>query len=262
MRYWFIILFIGSLYSCSSLPQQKIVENNPAVAHRGAWKNKELPKNSIAALRHAIELGCAGSEFDVRMTADSVLVIHHDSEFQGVKIENSSYKDLLNFHLSNGEELPTLKDFIEAGIRNNRTTGLVCEIKPVASKETGRIIAAKVLTLVQNLGAESYISSYISFDYGILTEIERLDPDARTQYLGGDKSPDEIKESKLSGLDYYIDVYRKHPEWINRAKKLHLLLNAWTVDKPEDQQWLINNGFDYITTNEPELLLTKNKKNK
>ncbi|MBK9678989.1 MAG: hypothetical protein IPO69_08985 [Saprospiraceae bacterium] len=32
-------------------------------------------KNSIAALRHAIDLGCVGSEFDVHMTADDSLII-------------------------------------------------------------------------------------------------------------------------------------------------------------------------------------------
>ena len=34
---------------------------------------------------------CAGAEFDVRMTADNVLVVNHDPEFFGLKIEKVKY---------------------------------------------------------------------------------------------------------------------------------------------------------------------------
>jgi glycerophosphoryl diester phosphodiesterase len=37
-------------------------------------------------------------------------------------------------------------------------------------------------------------------------------------------------------------------------------LNVWTVNNKEDMQWLIDNKFDYITTNEPELLFEVIKK--
>ncbi len=31
-------------------------------------------------------------------------------------------------------------------------------------------------------------------------------------------------------------------------------MNIWTVDSPEDLQWCIDNGADFITTNYPERL--------
>jgi len=52
--------------------------SNTVIAHRGAFKKNGFPENSIASLREAIRLGCTGSEFDVRMTADEVLVVNHD----------------------------------------------------------------------------------------------------------------------------------------------------------------------------------------
>ena len=58
--------------------------NNKVIAHRGAWKNTGTPQNSIASLKAAIALGCAGSETDVHMTADSALVINHDPEWGGL----------------------------------------------------------------------------------------------------------------------------------------------------------------------------------
>ena len=47
------------------------------VAHRGFWNCEEAgyAKNSVAALRCAQEAGFWGSEFDVNMTSDGVLIV-------------------------------------------------------------------------------------------------------------------------------------------------------------------------------------------
>jgi glycerophosphoryl diester phosphodiesterase len=65
------------------------------VAHRGFWNCEEAgyAKNSIAALRCAQEAGFWGSEFDVNMTSDGVLIVYHDSSIQGKKIENYPYSE-------------------------------------------------------------------------------------------------------------------------------------------------------------------------
>ncbi|PWK00984.1 hypothetical protein BC749_102554 [Flavobacterium araucananum] len=33
-----------------------------------------------------------------------------------------------------------------------------------------------------------------------------------------------------------------------------MTLNVWTVNDAHEMNWIIENNFDYITTNEPELL--------
>jgi len=142
-------------------------------------------------------------------------------------------------------------------MKDNPSTGLVCEIKPSKSKERGKVIAEKVLEMVTELNAEPYISSYISFDFDILRRIIEIDPTAVTQYLEGDKSPEEVKAAGISGMDYHINAYEQHPQWIKSAKEKNLILNAWTVNKREDMDWLLANGFDQITTDEPELLLER-----
>ena len=159
--------------------------NNIVIAHRGAWKKNNFPENSIASLKHAIELNCTGSEFDVRMTADDSLIINHDPNYNKLQIEKTNYADLVAFKLSNGEKLPTLKEYILAGIENNISTRLVCEIKPSGiSKERGKEIAAKVIRLVKDLKAQHMIV-YLSFDYDILKKIVEIDPKIITQYLDG-----------------------------------------------------------------------------
>jgi beta-glucanase (GH16 family)/glycerophosphoryl diester phosphodiesterase len=231
--------------------------DNGVVAHRGAWKQQDIPENSIASLKHAIELNCTGSEFDVRMTADGVLIVNHDADHHGLVIEENTYDQLAEYKLANGEKLPTLKDYILAGMENNTTTGLVCEIKPSASKERGQLMAEKTIGLVKELNAEPYLASYISFDYDILLKILELNPKANTQYLNGDKSPEELNADGITGLDYAFRVYKSHPEWIQSAKEFGLSLNAWTANHEADLDWLLANEFDFITTNEPELLFER-----
>ena len=84
-----MILF--SMISSATSAQNKKINYNPVVAHRGAWKKNNLPQNSIASLKKAIEIGCIGSEFDVRMTADDSLVVNHDSDYHGFQIEKTNY---------------------------------------------------------------------------------------------------------------------------------------------------------------------------
>jgi glycerophosphoryl diester phosphodiesterase len=230
---------------------------NPVVAHRGAWKAKQLPENSIASLREAIALKCTGSEFDIHRTADDSLVINHDASFFKLPIEKTDYATLTQHTLSNGEKLPTLREYLLAGLHNNQHTRLILEIKPSAiSKERGQETAARVVKLVEELHAKPMVA-YISFDYEILKKILQIDPQAHVQYLEANQPPSQVKADGMGGIDYHFSAYQKHPEWIQGAKENKLVLNAWTVNDAETMDWLLKSGFEMITTNEPELLMKR-----
>jgi glycerophosphoryl diester phosphodiesterase len=261
MRLFYTLLIVIGLALCET--PVKASENcfhfsdNPVIAHRGAWKKNNFPQNSIASLKHAIELKCAGSEFDVRITADDSLVINHDPEYYKLPVEKTRYAELVAFKLANGEKLPTLREYILAGMKNNTSTRLVCEIKPSEiSTERGKIIAEKVVMLVKEMKARD-LFVFISFDYNILKKIIELDPKAKTQYLEGDKSPLQLKADGVGGADFHYSVYNEHPVWIESAKNNNIALNAWTVNETAEMDWLLANNFDFITTNEPELLLER-----
>jgi glycerophosphoryl diester phosphodiesterase len=229
---------------------------NPVIAHRGAWKALQYPENSIASLKQALLLRCAGSEFDVHMTADEALVINHDDHFHGLEIETHTLEELRRYFLSNGEHLPTLKEYLLQGITHNEGTKMVIEIKPTKVKARGKVVAKKCYDLVDELKASKWIT-YISFDLDILTALISLNKKVNTQYLNGELSPAVLKSKGITGLDYHYSVFKQHPEWIHEAKENKMVLNTWTVNAAEAMDYFIRHRFDYITTNEPELLFER-----
>lgn len=228
-------------------------KQNKVIAHRGAWKTSDTPENSIASLKEAVKLGCYGSEFDVHLSADSVVFVNHDPTIQGVSLEKSDAKTLAKIRLKDGEPLPQLEDFLKAGMEQ-QTTKLILEIKPsVVSPERAIQLTRTILNVVRELKAEAWIE-YISFDYQVCKELVKLAPYAKVYYLKGDKSPDQLASDKLFGLDYHYSVLQKNPDWISDAKKHKLAINVWTVNDAAIMQEFLRAEADFITTNEPELL--------
>jgi glycerophosphoryl diester phosphodiesterase len=254
------ILAITLMALFSKSPEPKIKEmvvkeswnKNQVIAHRGAWKKNGIPENSIASLKEAIRLGCFGSEFDVHMTADSILVINHDAEFLGLPIAKLSYQELLAKKHSNGEDIPTLEAYLREGMKQKRTK-LILELKPSKiSQERDLQMTAKAVAMVKKLKAEAWVD-YISFSYEILKQVKVLQPKANVAYLNGDASLEKLKADGFYGADYNMAVYKKG-EWFEKARELGLTINAWTVNTAEDMKWFLDNKADFITTNEPELL--------
>ncbi len=226
---------------------------NPVIAHRGAWKQKNLPQNSIASLQEAVRLGCHGAEFDVHMTSDSVLVVNHDDVFYGLSIPRSTYKDLLTKKHPNGENIPTLEEYLKAG-KKQKKTKLILELKPSnISTERDLRMTDKAVAMVGKLKATAWVD-YISFSYDILKHIRQIQPKANVAYLKGDVSLEQLKADGFYGADYHMNVYKKG-EWFAKAKELGLTINSWTVNEEADMNWLLDNKVEFITTDQPERLL-------
>src|SRR5690606_19010848 len=128
----FYALFAASvLISCKASKKASQAPKpfaNKVIAHRGAFKNTGVPENSIASLKAAIAIGCGGTEFDIHMTSDEVLVVNHDDKFLGMEIETNTYQQLLSKTLSNGEKIPTLEAYLKEGYSQKKTI-MVAEIK-------------------------------------------------------------------------------------------------------------------------------------
>lgn len=224
------------------------------IAHRGAWKNSGLPQNSIAALKKAKELGCDGCELDVHLTADGVVVVNHDYDFYGTLIEESTYAQLCLIKHPNGETIPTLEEFL-----SNAFIPLALEIKAskVDVQRSLELTEQTVATVKKSTFNESLI--YISFSEEVLAKVLLEDPSATILLLNGKLNPAQIKANGWHGLDYSTSVLHKNPQWIAEAQSLDLLTNVWTVNDAENMRWCLDAKVDFITTDEPEVLLNLSK---
>ena len=221
------------------------------IAHRGYWKTSGSAQNSVAALAKAQQLDIYGSEFDVWITADEVVVLNHDPTINGIRIENATYNDLKNITLSNGEKIPTLADYLEQG-KKDPSTKLIMEIKTHSNKTNNDRAVATSVQMVKDANMTDQVE-YIAFSIDVCKKVVELQPGAIVAYLMGDRSPQDLFNMGIKGIDYSISAIRNHKSWITEAHDLGMTVNVWTVNSESDLQEVIDYGVDYITTDEPVL---------
>lgn len=230
------------------------------IAHRGFWKTEHSAQNSITALNKAAENKLYGSEFDVQLTADGVVIVNHDDTIQGFTIGKTNYDNLKGLQLKNGEILPTLADYLQAG-KKQAGIQLILEIKPHKTKEQEDQIAETTVKMVKEYGLEKQVE-YISFSMNICEQLTKLTPNSAIAYLKSDVAPKELKAKGINGIDYHYKAIEKHPEWVNEAHELDMKVNVWTVNSLKDIQKMIDLKVDYITTDQPLEVTDLIKKNK
>ena len=232
------------------------------IAHRGFHATDGSARNSLTALVKAQELGIFGSECDVNLSKDGeILVLHggmhpdksvHKGDIPRVDIQKSACVEVQAILLENGETVPTLDQYL-AQAKKDPATKLIIEIKKHATPARETEIVQATVDKVADYGLQEQVE-YIAFRPFVCEELRRIAPEStKIAYLNGDYDPDYVKGMGLTGIDYKIDVLRKHPKWIKRAHKLGLTVNVWTVNKEEDLRWVIEQGVDYITTDNPVL---------
>ena len=226
------------------------------VAHRGFWNCEEAgyARNSVAALRCACEAGFGASEFDVHMTADGILVVHHDGIIDGKKIEEYPLSEFSGHRLENGEALPTLEDYFKTAV-NYPNTALVLELKEHSRPELEDLAVEKSIELLKKYGLFSPDRVlFISFSIHACEQYAKAAPGFTVQYLEHDYSIAELAERGINGVDTEYGWVLEHPEWIEQAKAAGFSTNVWTVDNMDAARLLLDFGVGQITTNKPDEL--------
>lgn len=220
------------------------VPHTQIVAHRGYWQGNQ--ENSIESLTKAQEFGCWGSEFDLHLSSDDVVLVNHDGVVKGVNIQNNPSEKVKG-------QVPTLDEYLKQGAKNKDCV-LVLELKPHKNQEREFLLIDKCL---EALKARKLLDprrvAFISFSYPICKELAKRCPGFTVQYLEGDKSPAQVYADGINGIDYHYSCFKKHPEWVKEAHDLGMSVNVWTVNNEKDIKQMINLGVDQITTNEPAL---------
>lgn len=233
-------------YSCARRSEKKLPK---VIAHRGYWDTPGSSQNSIVSLIKADSIGCYGTEFDVWLAEDQVLVLNHDTGYNGFPVEKTASSKLMEQKLANGENLPSLEQFLKAA--KNLKIRLVLELKPHSTTERESRAVESILDLVKSMGLEDRVD-YISFSkHAIQGFAQKAPKNVSVQYLGQDLSPKELFALGVKGADYNFSVYQKNSTWLTDLKSLGMVSNVWTVNKSEQMQWCIEQEIDFITTDAP-----------
>lgn len=219
------------------------------IAHRGFWNTPGSAQNGITALLKADSIGVYGSEFDVWLTKDNQLVLNHDNKLDGRSVEDYTLDELKQRRLENGEQMPTLEEFLTTAKAKTRVK-LILELKPHCNAQRDARAAKAVVDMVHRMGLDERVE-YISFSLHAVKEFVRLAPrGTKVFYLNGELSPEELKALGCAGPDYHMKVYRRNPDWSAQCRRLGLETNVWTVNRTEDRAYFIGRT-DYLTTDHP-----------
>lgn len=164
-------------------------------AHRGYHNKPEIPENSMAAFRRAIEFGLA-SEIDVHLLADGELAVFHDDDLEretGVKglIEGYDLSNLRKLRLEGTDEvIPTFDEVLDL----YEDTGLALLIELKVVKGNYRALSKAVAERLDSYRGRFAVQS---FDPRVLMEFRKIRPG----FQRGQLAKDFRKETE--GLPFY-----------------------------------------------------------
>ena len=252
-----LTLFLAAMIGITASAQLKAPK---IVAHRGFHASEGASRNSLNALKAAQEAAFWGSECDLQLTKDGEVLVVHGPLHPGkkgngpqVNVQTNTKEKVQSILLESNEVVPTLDEYLQQ-LAKSKNTKLVIEIKNQRTPKLETEIVQKTVDMVAKYGLENEVE-YIAFRPFVCWEVARLAPQGtQIAYLNGDYSPAYCKAMGCTGIDYKFSILKTKKAWIKQAQKLGLTVNVWTVNKEEDIRWCIQNGVDYITTDNPMLV--------
>ena len=205
------------------------------LGHRGARASTGIAENSFASFDLALEHGCDGFEFDVRLTACGTAVVCHDPKVDGITVARAQAKRL--------PQLPRLDEVIH---RYGQRAFLDIELKV-------RDLESKVLTaLSKSPPAQGYVVS--SFVPDVVMDLE-----ARSSSVCiGIICETAVQLARWRELP--VDCVIPHQSLVNRLlvqdiQRAGCRVFVWTVNDQGTMRRLADWGVDGIISDETELLV-------
>lgn len=257
------------------------------IAHRGGAGLR--PENTLAAFRNAIALGADGAELDVQLSADGMVIVHHDFRLNPAltrkdgawlrdktpRIKDMTLAELQAFDLgradpqsdyarehplmtpADGARIPTLAEV--CALPSPKSFTLLVELKSSTDPASADPIAladAALAVMQEHLDR----TIFVGFDWRGLARIKSRAPHAccwfTTDKLPGEAEP-VLDIIKAAGGDGWFPCHEDATDLsVTGARARGLQVAAWTVDEPADMKRLLGLKLDAICTDRPDLLQT------
>ena len=217
-------------------------------AHRGA--SADFPEMTESAYRGAVAQGADGFECDLRLSRDEVPVLWHNASMleragnRGL-IAEMTYAEIKQAY----PQILTLDDFLDIAIGDKKKV-LIETKHPVIS---GNLVEEIVVQILNDRKISTKLNvSVMSFSWGAIEKVKRLDSSIPTTFLMHRKTPFTLARlSSAPAISPGIDLLREKPELASKIKKMGKSLSVWTVDRAEDIELCKELGVDNLITNTP-----------
>ncbi len=229
------------------------------IAHRGA--SAYAPENTHAAFKLAWRMGVDGIELDCHLSADGVPVVIHDPTLKrtggiGQAVQECTAADLAQTDVGRwkgieytGECVPLLSEVLAM---TPPKRSVFIELKSPAHHDLGRA-TAEVVSQYPELA--SYVHA-ISFEPALLHEWHAALPNGQSLLLLDEKSPLPGASAKYPWAGYGFSRRVKIPgTLLSSLRDNGATLSVWTVNRPSAIRKYQQLGFDYLTTDCPDVAL-------
>ena len=218
------------------------------LGHRGC--RGALTENTFAAFDHALESGCDGFEFDVRLTADATPVIWHDARLRGQFLSRRQWSALRDRCLVTrvGHSAIELCELESVLARYRHAAWMDIEIKVPG-------LESRVAELLRRYRPErGFVVS--SFRRSVLLELRRLDHTLPLGFIFDRVLPE--KAWRVLPVQYV----KPSAELVTplRVRQFHdagVKVLTWTVNDPATMMRLIEAGVDGMIGDDPAMLASK-----
>jgi glycerophosphoryl diester phosphodiesterase len=240
------------------------------IAHRGS--SVRFPEHTLEAYMHAIDEGADGLECDVRLTRDGHLICIHDARLDrtsngrgrvsAATLVELQRLDFGSWHASAPvvAKVLTLDGLLEAATGAGRPLRLLIE-----TKHPSRYGGAVEKRLVDSLRRHDLLSgrrlveaTVMSFSPLAIRRSRQLAPDIDGVFLFELTTPGVRDGRPPLGsniLGPSLAALRARPEIVDRAHARGRRVYVWTVNTPDDIDFVSGLGVDAIISDHPATVL-------
>jgi glycerophosphoryl diester phosphodiesterase len=217
----------------SSRSETDPLDPGPAgFAHRGLHRGSDFPENSLIAFAAALEAG-AGIECDLRLTADSEIIVFHDADAwrmcaSPLRIGQTRMAELRRLRLGDGP-IPTLESLLK----------LVAGRAPVLLEvKVDNDIWRWAPALKRAMQGDGGPYGVMSFDARLPRLIKTNLPHVRRGLVVRDRLPGWKRRLAMWLADpqfLAVETAALGKPWVERARR-HMPVYTWTVRNPEQRR--------------------------
>lgn len=217
--------------------------------------------NSKQSILEALKSGATGSEMDVMLTKDSVLVLYHNQSLDketscSGQVRNLNWKDIQNcsykLPILNPEPLLSIKELFKSITEpENYLFSFDCKLELNEDSIYLNSFANALIRHIRENGIQT--NCFVeSFNTDFLKKIHQLDSSIRlVVYTSEFETGLQIsKELPLFGLS--MDAEKISKEEINEAHQNHLRVSLFNLKSENDNISAIEKSPDYLQTDKLE----------